>query len=141
MGPAALTATACAQVEYTEPTLRQVSYGFEDLVEARDGASEAQRLDAVGSNAVSISVGRPEWTAFALDDHPQSISDAASARGDLVQPALDALADGREVTLVVDAFAPSTLAQQPALAGEHADGSRSSSIDSTSARWRSPVPA
>lgn len=105
-----------------------VSLGFDDVTAgpARHRAL-AEKLGSVKATGVSLAVGRPDWTAFDWPAHPDT---RAAGTTDHVRDAIATLApDGRggrrEITLVIDVFAPRLLAQFPAEAGVDAHGAAS----------------
>jgi hypothetical protein len=114
------------------PGERSVNLGFEDVIAGEDRWQEIGRhLAACGANAVSLAVGRVDWTAFEWERYPAAASSAVrEADGrDLLAGALEALdahlPPDRGVTLTIDAFAPRLLAEDPRLAGRSPDGARS----------------
>ncbi|MCA1307251.1 hypothetical protein LC082_10105 [Microbacterium esteraromaticum] len=89
------------------PAHRAVNFGVEDLVDERPGHLEAlaARLDQVGANTVSISVGRLDWIEFpwAGNERNQS-SDVIETGRDYVGEAVNAFrcaADGTRRTVVL----------------------------------------
>lgn len=124
----------------TETTLRQIGIGFEDVVDdEQDWDAVEARLEAVRANAVSVSVGRVEWTGFRQEDHP----DAAPAlvretERDFVAEALavlraDAAGEPRRITLSIDALVPAMIADDERIAGRSNDGEASDAFASAAA--------
>lgn len=100
-----------------------IGVGYETVVE-REWDQLADRLDQVDADGVTIAVGRAEWVLFPWEDHERTW---ASGGEDLVADAIEALGEGREVTLVIDALAPEMIDHGPELAGvdEHGVASES----------------
>ncbi|WP_345215387.1 hypothetical protein [Georgenia halophila] len=124
-----------------EPVVRHsarhsVSLGLEDVVDPQQDWDEvAARLDGAGVNTVHVSAGRVEFTAFDWDAHPEA---AAEPGTDHLARALDnvgALPDGtcREVGIVIDAYVPAWIADDPSIAGLDTSGRRSTYTPSASA--------
>ena len=114
--PVAIAATVVAltgcQPGALDPTLREVSFGFESLADpAQDWDETDARLERAGATAVALGAGRPEWTAFTWPEHPDAASNAVrEADGAvLVRRAVDPVGEGRVATLVVDALMPRLL--------------------------------
>lgn len=119
---------------------RSVNFGFEDITDPHtDWAAVDAQLEAAGVNAVSVAVGRPDWTAFDWPAHPDATSpDVADIEGDPVALALSHLreapdGEARTITVTIDVFAPRMLADDPDLAGVDAHGNRSDLYASASA--------
>lgn len=139
----ALLAAGCAAP--APPAERGINFGFEDLVGGTDWAATDRRLLDAGATAVSLSVGRLDWTAFPWLGHERLGAGAVRDSGaDLVAPALAELRTDpngapRRVTLTIDALVPGWIAEEPGIAGVNADGSRSASFASVAAWERGPV--
>ncbi|MGP0224588.1 hypothetical protein [Paenarthrobacter sp. NCHU4564] len=133
--------TASSAEERDRPSDRMVNLGFEDIVgtapEYLD--SLAARLDAVDATAVSISVGRTDWTAFPWPgDLGAASSSVADTGRDYVAEAMAALGtagDGtkRDVVLTVDVLLDRALQETPSLAGRDVTGTNSTAFASVSA--------
>ena len=123
------------------PSDRMINLGFEDVVtkDPQHLPKLAQRLDSVNATAVSLAVGRTDWTAFPWAARPGSSSSDVEANGrDYVAEAVKALgtsADGkkRDVILTIDVLLDRALREDPSLAGRDVHGQRSSSFASVSA--------
>jgi len=108
--------------------LRSLSVDFDTVVDpTTNWRAIDDRLDQVGATAVDLNAGRVEFTAFDWDEHP----DAAAQPGfDHIKRAASALsqtADGapRPIALIVDAYVPSWIEEEPEVAGVSVDGARS----------------
>lgn len=113
--------------------------GFESLENYLAFADLDAKLSAVRASGVSISVGRADWNAFAWPGHEENWAPLVSKDPkniDPVQTAITALArpaeseihqasTERELTLVVDAFTPRIVAENPSEVGFFADGTPS----------------
>lgn len=136
--------TACAGPRAL-PAERGIGLGFEDVIADEQRWQElGPQLSASGANAVSLAVGRVDWTAFAWEAHPEAAIDAVTDQGrDLVAETLTRVSSlmgaGTAVTLVIDALAPRLLAESPELAGVAEDGRRSEEFASVSALESGPV--
>ena len=127
--------TAPAQV-------RSVSVDFDVVTDpGTDWDAVDRHLDEAGANAVNLNAGRVEFTAFDWPAHP----DAAAEPGtDHLAVASSHLVDGpdgahRAVSLIVDAFVPAWIKEDPSIAGVDAQGRRSTHIASASALYDGPV--
>lgn len=121
------------------PRERAVSFGFEDIVgESPDWDRFGDRLARCNANAVNLSVGRVEWTAFEWVAHPDAASSLVSETGrDFVAEAVAGLRPhlprNHTLTLTIDTLVPALIAEDPALAGIAPDGEPSESFASVSA--------
>lgn len=133
-----LVLTGCAGQPVAIPGDRMVNLGFEDVVNSEPGylGKLSERLDSVSATAVSISVGRTDWTAFPWPGHAGSESNEVSQSGrDFVAESITALEtanDGskRDVVLTIDALLGRALKDDPAIAGRSVDGTASDSFAS-----------
>lgn len=84
------------------------------------------RLDQVGANAVDLSAGRVEFTGFDWDAHPEAAAEPGTDHIARAARALREDADGRQrqIGLIVDAYVPRWIAQDPSIAGTSADGQK-----------------
>lgn len=131
-----LTMASCAGEPLPKPADRMVNLGFEDVVNSEPGylAKLSERLDSVNATAVSISVGRTDWTAFPWPDQSGAESSEVSQSGrDFVAESITALEtadDGskRDVILTIDVLLDRALKEDPALAGRNVDGAASDSF-------------
>ena len=128
------------------PGERIVSVGFEDVVtEAARLPDLRKRLDEVGATGVTLSVGRPDWTAFPWPRMPDAeCSEVRRTGRDFVAEAIKVLATDRAgrtrtVSLVIDVLAPRMLAADPSLAGVDPDGKRSECYGSLTASTAGPI--
>lgn len=116
------------------PAERSVSFGFENIVTDNPRWEHfGNHLDRSNANAVAISVGRTDWTAFPWDAHPGSVSSGVSRTGrDYVAEAIEALqprlGGERRLTLTIDALAPALIQELPGLAGINPKGKRAGSF-------------
>ena len=121
---------------------RSVSLGFEDVANPDTNWSEVERnLNAAGVNAIDVSAGRVEFTAFDWPAHPVA---AAKPGRDYLGAAIQALkrdASGRERTLdiTVDTLVPAWIKRDPSIAGVDASGQRSEYYASASALYDGTV--
>ncbi|MCX2749661.1 hypothetical protein OOZ51_17865 [Arthrobacter sp. MI7-26] len=149
---------ACATEEQPRPAERMVNLGFEDVA-AEDPAHLKQlggRLDQVQATAVSIAVGRTDWTAFPWEAHPESASAEVKRTGrDFVAESIAALqqpgplqqsgplhqsgsldqsgtAQKRDVILTIDVLLDKAITADPSLAGRNPVGKASGSFASLS---------
>ena len=106
---------------------RSMSIDFATVTDPdTDWSAVDAHLDEAGVNAVELSAGRIEFTAFDWAAHPDAAAEpgidhlARAARG------VQETADGstRQIGLIVDAYAPNWLADHPGAAGVAADGER-----------------
>lgn len=109
------------------PAERSVSFGFEDVARKDlrwDGYRAA--LNAADVNAVSVSVGRTDWTAFPWETRPSAAPSLVGESGrDYVAEALAEIGENRSVTLIIDTLAPALIEQEPRLAGVSPEGEAS----------------
>ncbi|WDH78910.1 hypothetical protein PTQ19_00255 [Microbacterium esteraromaticum] len=126
------------------PAHRAVNFGVEDLVDERPGHLEAlaERLDQVGANTVSISVGRLDWIEFpwAGNERNQS-SDVIKTGRDYVGEAVNVFRcapDGtsRTVILGIDTLFGRDIQRGTVPAGQTVGGWSSDLFASLSA-WKS----
>ncbi|WP_254185940.1 hypothetical protein [Paenarthrobacter aromaticivorans] len=138
LGVALTGVAACAEEPEHRPTDRMVNLGFEDVINEDPShlVDLAERLEAVDATAVSISVGRTDWTAFPWPGQTDAISDEVSRTGrDFVGEAISALAKNgkeRDVILTIDVLLGRALSEDPSLAGRNIAGERSKAFASVS---------
>lgn len=133
-GPGATaTATDGAPLTLRSPEdpaqVRSLSVDFDLVVDpATDWAALAERFDEVGANGVDLSAGRVEFTPFDWEAHPEAAAEPGTDHLARAAQALGTASDGtrRQVSLIVDAYVPRWIAQDPSLAGVAADGTRAS---------------
>ncbi|MGO4145924.1 hypothetical protein AB4Y77_12655 [Paenarthrobacter sp. YAF11_1] len=131
-----LTMVSCAGEPLPRPVDRMVNLGFEDVVNSEPGylAKLSERLNSVNATAVSISVGRTDWTAFPWPGQAGAEASEVSRSGrDFVAESIAALEtadDGskRAVILTIDVLLDRALKEEPALAGRSIDGVASDSF-------------
>lgn len=132
--------TACAREPEHRPVDRMVNLGFEDVVNEDTShlVDLAERLDAVNATAVSISVGRTDWTAFPWSGHAEARSyEVSSTKRDFVGESISALGVAkngtqRDVILTIDVLLDRALSEDPSLAGRNIAGEPSKSFASVS---------
>lgn len=102
-------------------TGRMIGLGFEDVIAPPPSA----RFDEVSADAIAITVGRVDWTAFPWADHEDAWSPRVVDSGrDFVAEAI-ALAGPREVSLIVDVMVQRWIEREPSIAGVDAFGEHS----------------
>lgn len=105
---------------------RILALGFEDVI-------ALPALDAP-ADAVSITVGRVDWTAFPWAEHNDAWSPWVVDTGrDFVAEAIATLSAGRRVALIVDVMVERWIARDPSIAGVDARGERSTEFASITA--------
>lgn len=122
--------------------LRSVSVDFGIVADPdTDWSSIDQHLDRAGVNAVELNAGRVEYTAFDWDDHPDAAAEPGTDHLAVAARALGQGPDGarRDVGLIVDAYVPRWLEQDPSLAGRSPDGQPAEYQASASALAKGPV--
>src|SRR5690606_8466317 len=122
--------------------LRSVSVDFGIVADPdTDWSSIDQHLDRAGVNAVELNAGRVEYTAFDWDDHPDAAAEPGTDHLAVAARALEQGPDGarRDVGLIVDAYVPRWLEQDPSLAGRSPDGQPAEYQASASALAKGPV--
>lgn len=143
---------ACATEGQPRSAERMVNLGFEDVA-VEDPAHLKQlggRLDQVQATAVSIAVGRTDWTAFPWEAHPESVSAEVKRTGrDFVAESIAALQQPgplqqsgtaqqsgtrqkRDVILTIDVLLDKAITADPSLAGHNTVGKASGSFASLS---------
>lgn len=121
------------------PSERAVNFGFEDVVtQTSHWAKTAARLHRAHVNAVAISVGRADWTAFPWEKYPEAAPDSVMETGrDYVEEAIDALrpqmSDKGWLTLTIDTLVPALIAGDEGLAGTDPHGLKDSAFPSVTA--------
>ncbi|MDQ0425174.1 hypothetical protein [Cellulomonas iranensis] len=108
-------------------TLRSVSVDFGVVTDpTTDWEALDARLDAAGATGVDLNAGRVEFTAFDWAEHPESAAEPGTDHLARAARALRLTADGeqRQIGLIVDAYVPRWIAQDPSVAGVDGDGNR-----------------
>lgn len=126
---------------------RGVGIGFEDVVSDDPAWSElGKRLVSVNATALSIAVGRTDWTAFPWENRTTNQASLVRETGrDYVREAVNELtnrfpADQRpRITLTIDALIPGWISRDAEVAGINTDGDESESFASLSALATGPV--
>ena len=109
-------------------TERLLGLGFEDVIEPVPSG----RFDEVAADAIGITAGRVDWTAFPWPGHDDAWSPWVVETGrDYVAEAI-AAAGGRRVSILVDVMAERWIQREPAIAGVDALGERSLEFASVS---------
>ncbi len=104
---------------------RMLGLGFEDVI--------APTPLPVEHDAVAITVGRVDWTAFPWAGHDEAWSPWVVDTGrDYVAEAI-AAASGRQVSLIVDVMVERWISRDPSIAGVDARGERSTEFASITA--------
>ena len=122
--------------------LRTVSVDFGIVTDpATDWAAIDARLDEAGANGVDLGAGRVEFTAFDWDAHPEAAAEPGTDHLAAAARALARTADGgqRQVGLIVDAYVPEWIVQDPSVAGVAPDGTRATYTASAAQLARGPV--
>ena len=113
--------------------LRSVSVDFGIVTDpGTDWAAIDARLDEAGVTAVDLNAGRVEFTAFDWPAHPDVAAEPGADHLARASRALRERADGsaRAVGLIVDAYVPAWISENPSLAGRSAQGVRSQYLPS-----------
>lgn len=126
---------------------RSIGIGFEDVVSEEPAWSAlGRKLAAVNATALSVAVGRPDWTAFPWDGPATNQASLVRDTGrDYVREALGELTrsftnDQRpRITLTIDALIPGWISRDSEVAGVNVDGEESESFASLSALATGPV--
>lgn len=126
--------------EQRRPADRMINLGFEDVVNSDPAylAGLKERLNSVKATAVSISVGRTDWTAFPWPGQPKAASNEVLRTGrDFVAESISALGvdqngKARDVVLTIDVLLDRALKDDPSLAGRNKAGETSGSFASVS---------
>lgn len=137
----ALTGCSMPSAAPSRPADRMVNLGFEDVVNTDPAHLHelARHVDAVDATAVSIAVGRTDWTAFPWRGHGDATStEAVKTGGDFVAEAIQTLKNPargghREVILTIDVLLGRALVDDPSLAGRSVTGQSSPSFPSVTA--------
>lgn len=121
------------------PSERAVNFGFEDVVtQTSHWDKTAARLHRAHANAVAISVGRADWTAFPWKSYPDAAPDSVVETGrDYVAEAIEALrpqmSDKGWLTLTIDTLTPALFESNEELAGVDPHGQKDSAFPSVTA--------
>jgi hypothetical protein len=109
------------------PPLRVVSLGYDTISDPSvDLAGLDAKLRGAGVNGVAINAGRLDWTTFPWPGHQDQWSGPVQdGNVDLFGNAVRALGPGRNVSAVIDFFAPRFVASHPELAARDAHGQAS----------------
>jgi len=105
--------------------VRSLSVDFDLVVDpATDWAALDAHLDEVGATGVDLSAGRVEFTPFDWPAHPEAAAEPGTDHLARAAQALGTAPDGtaREISLIVDAYVPRWIEQDPSLAGVAPDG-------------------
>lgn len=105
--------------------VRSVSVDFDVVVDPQtDWRAIDARLDAVGANGVDLNAGRVEFTGFDWAAHPEAAAEPGTDHLARAARALRQTAQGtqREIGLIVDAYVPNWITQDPCLGGVSSDG-------------------
>lgn len=122
--------------------VRSISVDLDVLVDPEtDWQALDARLDAAGVNAVDLSAGRVEFTGFDWAAHPEAAAEPGTDHLARAARALGTDADGnqREIGLIVDAFVPRWIADDPSVAGVTTDGTASEYVASATQVARGAV--
>lgn len=141
LGATVLGATASCGPRRDRPQERSINFGFEDLVtDAPRWSAYADHLTRTDVNALSIAVGRIDWTAFPWKDHPDSAPGIVTESGrDFVAEAIEHLKGDRKLTLTIDTLSPAHIENTPSSAGVNTSGERSGSFPSVTALSNGPA--
>ncbi|MBD7918930.1 hypothetical protein H9657_11665 [Cellulomonas sp. Sa3CUA2] len=123
-------------------SLRSVSVDFGIVTDpATDWAALDGHLDEVGATGVELNAGRVEFTAFDWDAYPDAAAEPGSDHLARAARALRLTADGeqRQIGLIVDAFVPVWITQDPSIAGVAPDGTSATSTASATQLARGAV--
>jgi len=113
------------RVEPPPEDVRSVSVDFGVVVDPEtDWSTIDQHLDAAGVNTVELNAGRVEFTAFDWAAHPGAAAEQGTDHLATAARALARTSDGarREFGLIVDAYVPRWLEEDPSLAGRAPNG-------------------
>ncbi len=122
--------------------VRSVSIDFGVVTDpGTDWGAVDQHLDSAGANAVELNAGRVEFTAFDWAAYPEAAAEPGTDHLSTAARALARTSDGaqREFGLIVDAFVPRWLEQDPSLAGRSTSGETATYQASASALATGPV--
>ena len=122
--------------------LRSVSVDFGIVIDPEtDWAAVDERLDSVGANMVELGAGRVEFTAFDWDAHPEAAAEPGTDHLATAARALSRTADGsrRAFGLIVDAYVPRWIQEDPSIAGRDVDGQPTVYQSSATALSSGPV--
>lgn len=87
----------------------------------------SERLASVDATTVEVNAGRVEFTAFDWAAHPEAAAEAGTDHVAVAARGLRESPEGgtRQLNLIVDAFVPKWIQEDPSIAGVGADGKRS----------------
>ncbi|WP_171467162.1 hypothetical protein [Cellulosimicrobium sp. 72-3] len=122
--------------------VRSVSIDFGVVTDpSTDWGAVDRRLDAAGANMVELGAGRVEFTAFDWEAYPEAAAEPGTDHLATAARALGLDADGaqREFGLIVDAYVPRWIAQDPSIAGKDVDGQPTVYQSSATALSSGPV--
>lgn len=126
-----------------QPTsLRSVSVDFGIVTDpTTDWEALDARLDEAGATGVDLNAGRVEFTAFDWDAYPEAAAEPGQDHLARASRALRLTADGRQrqIGLIVDAYVPAWIAQDPSIAGVSYDGTPAQYTASAWQLARGPV--
>ena len=123
-------------------SLRSVSVDFGIVTDpATDWAALDAHLDEIGATGVDLNAGRVEFTAFDWPAYPDAAAEPGADHIARAARALRLTGDGRqrEIGLIVDAYVPEWIVQDPSIAGRSADGTPATYTASAAQLARGPV--
>lgn len=141
-----LTLSACSS-DYAEPPEKlAIGIGLESVTDPEtDWTQLRERFDTAGVDALTISIGRPEWAGFPWhnqEDHwAPAIAAATEQDRDLVGEAIKTLTTGtdRTVTLTIDVLSPLAISEDPDARGAFPDGSAAEDFPSATALYAGEI--
>lgn len=108
-------------------TIHSVSVDFGIVTDpSTDWSAVNARLDQVRANTVDLAAGRVEFTAFDWPAYPDAAAESGTDHLATAAGQLNRQADGglRQVNLIMDAYIPEWIKQDPSIAGVDARGVR-----------------
>ncbi|WP_245643464.1 hypothetical protein [Sanguibacter suarezii] len=105
--------------------IRSLSIDFGIVTDpATDWSVVNDRLDEVAATSVDLNAGRVEFTGFDWEAYPDAAAEPGRDHIARAARALRTMADGspRQIGLVVDAYVPEWIRQDPSVAGKDAAG-------------------
>jgi hypothetical protein len=143
---AGLVACATATPGGSRTIERSINLGFETVTADQPTLEHLQgKLNEAGASAISLSVGRLDWTAFPWSRYPQARSGPVKRTGrDFIADAIQTLGHDdagrkRKITLTIDGLVPGWISTDPGIAGVKPDGSRATDFPSLTALTKGPV--
>ncbi|ACQ78604.1 conserved hypothetical protein [Beutenbergia cavernae DSM 12333] len=122
--------------------VRSISLDFDVVVDDEtDWDAVAARLDEVDATTVHLNAGRIEFTAFDWPAYPQYAAEPGTDHLAVAARALHESQDGvaRQINLIIDAYTPELIKEDPSLAGIDANGVRSTHVASATQLMRGEV--